>query len=423
MNKVYRIRMEPNQEQRQALERFAGARRYVWNWGLARTREHYAATGKHLSCFTLTAELTQFKKRPENAWMHECYADSLNNALRDLDAAYQRFFKAVKAKNKDVNPPQFKSKKNDRARFRMSQGVFIKNGMVRIPKIGLVRLSEDRTVLEKTKSATFRKTPLGHWYVSLVVEFDVPDVEVPYRASHVVGIDVGLIDFVKASDGFGIAAPKFYRKMQRRLRLADKKVSRRTKGSARHQKAKLMVSKLHQKIANQRSDFLHKLSTYLIENYDRVCIEDLSLKGLVKTKLAKSFMDAALGEFRRQLEYKGEWARKPVVVIDRFFPSSKMCNQCKTVNKELTLQSTPGKDREWVCSCGAVNSRDLNAARNILDEGMKILAVRQTDRLNAQGEDVSQTSGSNIPQGSNPRRTEKSQPRKSIARKATQPSG
>lgn len=204
------------------------------------------------------------------------------------------------------------------------------------------------------------------------------------ESAKIVGIDLGLIDFVTLSDGSDpISAPKFYRKGQEKLRKAQKAVSRRKDGSKRKAKARHAVAKIHQKIANQRGDFLHKLTTDLVGKFDGLCIEDLSLQGLARTKLAKSFTDASMGEFRRQLTYKAEWNRKHLIVINRFFPSSRRCNVCGVKNDDLTL-----KDREWNCGCGAHHKRDVLAANNIRDEGLRILAVGQTERLNAQGDTV-----------------------------------
>lgn len=216
----------------------------------------------------------------------------------------------------------------------------------------------------------------------------MPDVPLPKaQPSETVGIDLGLKDFAVLSDGHRESSPKFYRNTERRLAKAQRSLSRKKKGSKNREKAKLRVAKLHAKVKNQRQDFLHKLSTQLVKTHQALCIEDLSLKGLVRTKLAKSFNDAALGEFRRQLEYKAIWHRKHLAVIDRFFPSSKLCGDCGTVNSELTLS-----ERVWTCCCGATHDRDLNAARNIKLEGLKQLAAAGlTEALNACGETVRPT--------------------------------
>jgi putative transposase len=195
-----------------------------------------------------------------------------------------------------------------------------------------------------------------------------------------VGVDVGLINFATLSTGEAIPAPKFARKASRRQRRAQRVFSRRKKGSHRRKKAKRRVARVYQKIRRQRNDFVHKVTTGLVGRFDLICIEDLSIKGMARTKLARSVLDCTLGETRRQLEYKTLWNYRTLVTVDRFFPSSKRCHLCKAINGELTL-----KDRVWVCGCGAVHDRDLNAALNLKAEGIRLAAVGQTDTLNARG--------------------------------------
>ncbi|MGZ3381566.1 MAG: RNA-guided endonuclease TnpB family protein [Isosphaeraceae bacterium] len=321
--KVYRFRMRPTRSQEQSLNRLAGARRWVWNWGLARWKETYAATGKSISLKQLSAELTALKEKPETAWLKEADSQSLQQVLNDLHRAFTNFFE------KRARYPRFKSKKRDPARFRIPQRVKIADGKVYVPKVGQVRIRQSRPVEEKTKSATFRRSADGKWYVSLTVEFDMPDIPLPAAdPAKVVGIDLGLKAFATITGREPIPSPQFFRKGQRKLRKAQRVLSRRKPGSKRRARAKVVVARVQRRIANQRGDFLHKLTTQLVNDNDGICIEDLSLKGLARTKLAKSFTDASMGEFRRQLTYKSEWNRKHLVVIDRFFPSSRLCRGC-----------------------------------------------------------------------------------------------
>jgi putative transposase len=236
------------------------------------------------------------------------------------------------------------------------------------------------------KGATFQREPDGHWYVCLVAEFAMPDRPLPPPdPTKVVGIDLGLIDFATLSDGSGpIPAPKFYRKAENKIRRAQRAVSRARRESRRREKARKRLARAHQKARNQRQDFLHKLTTKLIEDYDGICIEDLNVKGLARTKLAKSFSDAAMAGFRWQLDYKCLWNRKRLIVVDRFFPSSRLCNVCGALNDRLALS-----DREWDCTCATHHRRDLLAACNLRDEGLRMLAVGQTESQNAQGASVS----------------------------------
>jgi len=362
--KVYRFRLKPTPEQEAAFNRMAGAWRWVWNWGLQRRREHYQEFGKTLSYAALCAELTALKSRPETGWLNEVNAQALQQALKDLCQAFTNFFE------RRAGYPKFKSRKRDRARFRIPQRVKLADGMLVVPKVGRVKVRQTREVAETTKSATFRREVNGRWYVSLTVEFELPDVALPPPdPEKVVGIDLGLKDFAVVSDGRRTAAPKFYRRAQRRLARAQRHVSRCVPGSQRHAKARTRVSRIYQQIANRRKDFLHQLTADLVSEHEGLCIEDLCLRGLARTKrLAKSFHDAALGEFRRQVEYKTLWNRKHLAVVDRFFPSSRLCRDCGARNETLTLS-----DRHWVCTCGAVHDRDLNAARNLRDEGLRIL--------------------------------------------------
>jgi putative transposase len=379
--KVYRFRMRPTAEQGHALNRMAGARRWVWNWALGRRKEHYQTTGKTLPIGVLSAELTALKRCPETAWLKEADSQALQQVLKDLYRAYDNHFNP----KMKAGFPRFKSRKRDRARFRIPQRVTVADGKVYVPKIGLVRIRQSQPVTEETKGATFKRGADGKWYVSLTVEFEMPDTPLlSPDPGEVAGIDLGLIDFATPSDGSDpIPAPKFYRKGQRKLRKAQRVLSRRQPGSKRKEKARRAAAKVHQRIVNQRGDFLHKLTTLLVCTYAGICIEDLSLKGLARTKLAKSFTDASMGEFRRQLTYKAEWNRKHLIVIDRFFPSSKLCGACGARNGALSLS-----DREWDCSCGAHHDRDLNAAINIRDEGLRMLAAGYAESLNARGDHV-----------------------------------
>jgi putative transposase len=377
--KAYRFRMRPTAEQEQFLNRMAGARRWVWNWALNRRREHYRTFKRTLSYNALAAELTALKTRVETAWLNDIDSQALQQAIMDVCQAFVNFFE------KRARFPRFKSRKRDRCRFRIPQRVKVIEGIVVVPKIGNVLIYQSQPVDLPTKSATFKRDAKGHWFVTLIADFAMPDVALPPPDhAKVVGIDLGLIDYATLSDGTEpIPAPKFYRKRQRKLKRAQRAFSRRKKGSKRRAKAHHAVACVQQRTANQRKDFLHKLTTALVLDHDGLCIEDLSVRGLARTKLAKSMHDASLGEFRRQVEYKGSWNRTHVVAVDRFFPSSKMCCKCRVLNHDLTLS-----DREWDCGCGAHHKRDFNAAVNIRDEGLRMLAVGYTDSLNAQGDTV-----------------------------------
>jgi putative transposase len=332
---------------------------------------------KHRKAYRFRSELVALKQQPETAWLRECDSQALQQALIDLCQAFKNFFE------RRARHPKFKGRKTDRARFQISQRVKIKDGKVSVPKIGDVRIFQSRDVTEETKGATFKRAADGKWYVSLVVEFEMPDCPIPTPSpAKTVGIDVGLIDFATLSDPTAkpIPAPKSFRKGQRRLRRAQRTVSRRKRGSKRRAQAVVKAAVVHRKFADQRRDFQHKLSTKIVGQYAAVCVEDLSLSGLARTKLAKSFNDAAFGEFFRQLKYKCLWNCKHFIAIDRFFPSSKMCNVCGALNDCLTLS-----DREWDCDCGTHHRRDFLAACNLKDEGLRILAAGQAGESKRSG--------------------------------------
>jgi len=375
--RVYRFQMQPNRAQDMLLSQFAGARRFVWNWALARRIAYYKEHGKGVGRIALSAELTALKAQPETAWLRAMDSQALQQVLIDLYRAYDNFFE------RRARYPRFKSKKRDEQRFRIPQRVAVRDGVVVMPKIGAVKIRQSRVIEGATKSATFKRDSTGRWYVSLVACFEMSDTALPApNPEGVVGIDLGLKDFAVMSDGERIAAPKFYRRRQRKLRRASKAFSRTVKGSNGRAKARKRLALVHSKTTNQRSDFLHKLSTRLVKMHTGLCIEDLSLKGMVRTKLSKSVSDAGMGEFRRMLTYKSVWHRKHLAVIDRWYPSSKICPVCGTINDALTLS-----DREWICDgCDMTHDRDLTAAVNIRREGLKqMVAVGHTETRNAGG--------------------------------------
>jgi putative transposase len=384
---TYRYRLNPTAAQERVLNQFAGARRFVWNWALGRTREHFQQTGETLSYNDLAAELTRMKRQPNMAWLRDMDSQSLQQALRDLDRAYQHFFRRVRNGEKKKGFPTFKSRKTDPPRFRIPQRVTREGSFVSVPKIGLIRVVLHRPLEGVTKGATFKREACGHWYISLVTAQQIaPKVDRPV-VSHI-GVDVGLKSIAVRSSGEIIDNPRWYRTQTRKLRRAQKTLSRKVKGSRNRGKARVVVARLHQKTRNQRNDFLHKLSTDLIRHNDLISIEDLNVRGLAKTKLAKSVLDAGWGMFRSMLTYKADRADTHLIVIGRFFPSSKTCGACGLINADLTLS-----DREWTCPCGVRHDRDLNAARNIDREGFRLfeqlVAAGCAETQNACGDSVS----------------------------------
>lgn len=376
LQRTYRFRVDPTPEQAAALARFAGTRRFVWNWALARKRAYYAEHGTGISYHQLAAELTALKDQPETAWLREIDSQLLQQALRDLEQAFKNFFEHR------ARYPRFKSKKRGEPSFRIPQRVVVNNGQVYVPKIGWVPIRQHRPIDGTTKSATFKQDATGHWYVTLVVAFTMPAVALPAPdPATAVGIDLGLKDFAVLSTGEKIPAPKFYRKGERKIRRAARALSRKQRGSHNRDKARRRLARVHRRVANQRHDFLHQLSARLVREYDMICLENLAVKALGRTNLGKSVHDVGWGAFRRMLEYKTLWQRKRVVIIGRWYPSSKRCGQCGAIYADLTLA-----ERTWTCAiCQTTHDRDMNAANNIRTEGLLTLAQGLGERLNGCG--------------------------------------
>lgn len=368
--KCYKFRLKPNPEQEGQFRQFAGCRRFVWNWALFRKQAHFKATGKGIGYNALAGELVALKKQPETAFLKDCHSQVLQQTLMDLDKAFASFFE------KRARFPRFKSRKRSPLAFRIPQNVAIVGAIrgecagqsVSIPKIGMVKAIIHREAEGVLKSATVKQEANGAWYVVFVAHVELPDM--PVTSDNPVGIDVGLESFVTLSTGEKVKPPKFYRKGERKQKRLARQLSRCEKGSKRRAKAKARLAKHHGKTGNRRNDWLHKLSARIVAEHDTVSVEDLNIKGLVKTKLAKSFNDAALGTFLRQLEYKAQWNDVQFVKVGRFFASSKTCFACGS------KQSLSLSERFWTCgTCGAKHDRDGNASLNILAEGLRILAA------------------------------------------------
>lgn len=343
-----------------------GCCRYVFNRFLDKRKTAYKETGTGLSYKECSKELTALKK--ELPWLKEVDATALQASLKNLDRAYKNFFTGLKA-GRRVGYPQFKTKKRDIPSFKATNNkgtVAIVGHSIRLPKIGYVDCRISKQVNGEILSATVQQVKSGKYYVAINCKnVDLPSMP---ATGYVVGIDLGLKDLAITSDGEKFDNPHTYAKNQKKLARLQRQLSRKTKGSHNREKAKLRVARLHEKIANQRNDALHKMTTKLVRENDVICMENLSVKNLVKNrKLAKSIMDASWGEVRRQLAYKTVWYGKELVIVDKFFPSSQICHCCGAKNpatKDLGI-------RYWVCpNCRAAHDRDINAAENILTEGL-----------------------------------------------------
>lgn len=356
MLKSYKYRLYPTKKQADLLDKHFNACRFVYNLALETKIRAYNDYKKNITKYDLINQLSVLKQ--ECVWLKEVDSQALQQVMYNIDLAFVYFFKY------GALFPKFKHK-NTKQAYRTPHGdrVKIKDGRLCIPKfITGIKYIKDSELEGTVKNATISKTPTGKYFAKILVDTGelIPDKK-PILQDTAVGIDLGIKTFAVLSNGQEIANPKHLKASAERLAVLQRRASRKQKGSANRRKANLKVALLHEKIANQRKDFLHKLSTQLVNNHDTLCLEDLNIAGMVKNhNLSRSISDASWSEFNRQLEYKANWYGKNILRIGRFEPSSKTCNVCGLINKDLKLSH-----REWTCECGEVHDRDLNAAINI----------------------------------------------------------
>jgi putative transposase len=357
----YSFRLYPNGPQRAALARAFGCARVVFNDAL-RAREGARAAGRpFVSQAELSKALTAAKTTPERAWLGEVSAVVLQQSLRDLDTAYRNFFDGLKGKRPKMGPPRFKSRKDTRQAIRFTTNARWKitaGEDLSLPKIGDVRVKWSRSLPSTPSTVTVIKDSAGRYFASFVVE---TDPEVLPDAEPEVGIDLGLRHFAVLSDGTKIDSPRFLRRAERRLKRVQQALSRKAKGSKNRDKARLRVGRAHARVADARREFHHQLSTKIIRENQAVAVEDLAVKGLARTRLAKSIHDAGWSAFVVMLEYKAAKFGRGFHRIGRFEPTSQVCSACGVKDGPKPLNV-----RMWTCrACGAVLDRDINAAVNI----------------------------------------------------------
>lgn len=371
MLKAIKIRIYPTAEQVDFINKQLGCCRFVYNNCLAFRKDSYQNEHVSVSSSEAVKHITVLKK--DNEWLKDVHSKVLQQSVRDMNQAYDNFFKLHRGF------PKFKSKHDNRQSCRFPKDAFIG---VRGNRIDLIKVLKDihfkcsrnderylNRNQDKVKSITLSKEPNGKFYLSVLI--NKPLRQVP-QSSSMVGLDLGIKDFAVTSDGQVIENFHFKKNEESRLKRLQRQISKKVVGSKNREKARLRFAKLNEKIRNRKLNFLHDVTNHLIDENQVIVMEDLNVKGMVRNhKLAESISEVNWGEFRRILTYKAAWHGRQLVFIDRFYPSSKRCNHCGYIYKELTL-----KDRQWVCpECGSLIDRDYNAALNILEEGERIIGL------------------------------------------------
>lgn len=361
MLRATKIRIYPTKEQQQHLAQSFGCCRFAWNYALNLTNETYQETGKGLNRFAIQKEITNLKK--EHEWMKEPYSQCLQVVALNLSRAFINFFE------KRGSYPRFKSKHGKQS-ISYPQNVSIVDNGLKFPKMGWVYAKIHRQIEGTIKTVTVSRNAQGQYLASVVVDDgkDAPPLSTDGKA---IGLDLGLTHFVITSENSKFDNPKWIAKHERNLKQKQKRLSRRQKGSNNRNKTRRQVATIHQKISRCREDFHHKLSRRIVNENQVICVENLNVKGMVKNHcLAQSLSQVGWSQFCTMLQYKAEWEGKVYQEVERFFPSSKTCNVC--LNQ---VSSLPLEVRCWECSsCKTKHDRDINAAKNIRDEDLRIIA-------------------------------------------------
>lgn len=364
MHKAFKYRIYPNKSQKVLLSKTFGCIRVIWNANVE-SFNSYDKDSNPKPKIIIKSDLIIDKP-----WLNEISAAAIQQKIRDFQEITNQFFS--KTRKKKIGRPSFKKKSGNQSYRLPNQKFSLKDNKIRLEKIGWVKISIDRNIPDNSKmlSCTISMNCCGQYFVSILVDVVIPNKG---KTGKSVGIDLGLKSFATLSDGVVIDNIKFFREKQSEIAKIQRHLSRKNKGSNRHRKNKIKIARLYNKIANKRNNFLHNVTTSLVNNYDVICIEDLNVSGMLSNhKLAKAISDTSFSMFRSMLEYKCNWYGKELVVIDRFYPSSKTCSKCGWKKEDLTLS-----DRVFKCeNCGIEIDRDLNTAINIQRVGVDILYNR-----------------------------------------------
>ena len=367
MEKAYKYRIYPNKEQQTLIAKTFGCCRFVYNYYLDKRIQAYKENKTSLNYYDCANNLKDLKKEFE--WLKEVDAISLQSSLKNLDSAYQKFFK------EHSGFPKFKSKKTHRFSYKtksVNNNIQFLNNHIKLPKLGWIKVKDKQIPQGRILNATISQDSSGKYYCSLCCT-DVETQPLP-KTNNQVGIDLGIKDFAITSDGVKYDNPKYLRQSLDKLVKLQRELSRKSRGGSNWNKARIKVARQYEKISNQRKDFLQKLSTELIRENDVICIEDLSVSEMIqdnKKDMRRNISDVSWSEFIRQLQYKADWYDRQIIKVDKFFASSQTCSCC---GKKYPITKDLGV-REWICpNCESILDRDINAAVNILNEGLKQIA-------------------------------------------------
>ena len=378
MFKATKIRLYPTSEQRRSLMFQFGAVRWAYNHALHWRREAWKERGARVSRRMTLDRLVALKRTEETEWLKEADSQALQQSVIHLDDAFRGFFKG------QSRYPRFKSKLGKQSMSYPQRVKVVGGNALYLPKVGTVRAVLHRPLVGRIKTVTVSRTATGKHYASILCEDGQapPERSKALAAERVIGLDMGLTYLVVASTGEKQANPRFLKCAATNLRRKQKALSRKKRGSANRSKARLSLAKAHERTANARNDFQHKLSRRLIDENQAICVETLKVKNMLKNRrLAKHISDAGWGELVRKLDYKAKWAGKHLVRIDRWHPSTKTCSRCAS-----KVESLPLSVRQWTCpTCGSAHDRDLNASLNVKKQGIL--------KLKAEGLSVSACGG------------------------------